>query len=98
MERVRVYHPETNEPFDVTPSRADVLRLEKGWLSQPFTKVEVAHTTQENPPIDWRLQGEGDDESQDDSDGEAPEGDAEVQEDEAPAPTGRGRRRRAAED
>lgn len=43
-ELVRIYHPETNEPFDVVTSTADRLRLGLGsdklcWLSQPFTVV-----------------------------------------------------------
>lgn len=37
---VRVYHPETCEPFDVTPSRANDLVLEKGWSQTPWKHVE----------------------------------------------------------
>ncbi|AXQ68281.1 hypothetical protein HOT99_gp077 [Caulobacter phage CcrBL10] len=45
-ELVRIYHPETNEPFDVIPSTAERLRLGDGhdglvWLSQPFERVAV---------------------------------------------------------
>lgn len=92
MDRVRVYHPETNEPFDVTPSKATHLRLEKGWLSQPFTTVEAPEPDPVDVVVDWRFAG---------TEGEEPENDGSVdvdQEDEAPAPSGRGRRRKAAED
>lgn len=39
MALVRVYHPETNEPFDLPEAKATALRLEQGWLSQPFERV-----------------------------------------------------------
>ncbi|UTC29867.1 hypothetical protein BAJUN_02370 [Bajunvirus bajun] len=37
--RVRIYSPLTNEPFDVTEARATKLRLDHGWLSQPYTET-----------------------------------------------------------
>lgn len=37
---VRVYHPETCEPFDVVASKAEVLVLEKGWTKTPWKRVE----------------------------------------------------------
>lgn len=42
MALTRVYHPETNEPFDLPEAKATKLRLEDGWLSQPFVRVEEA--------------------------------------------------------
>ncbi len=41
MATERVYHPETNEPFDVPTSKAGDLRLNKGWNTQPFARVDV---------------------------------------------------------
>lgn len=41
MALVRVYHPETNEPFDVTESIATKLRLQEGWLSHAFEEVKA---------------------------------------------------------
>lgn len=38
-DRIRVYHPETNEPFDLPVEKATDLRLNHGWLAQPATKV-----------------------------------------------------------
>jgi hypothetical protein len=35
-DRIRVYHPETGEPFDLPVGKANELRLEKGWLAQPL--------------------------------------------------------------
>lgn len=40
--RKRVYHPETNEPFDVPSAKADMLVLEKGWLQTPIDPTAVA--------------------------------------------------------
>lgn len=34
-ELVKIYHPVTDEPFEVTKSKADDLRLNHGWRSQP---------------------------------------------------------------
>jgi hypothetical protein len=42
MATERVYSPDTCEPFDVTPSKATVLVLEKGWTRTPWTRVPVA--------------------------------------------------------
>lgn len=39
MQRTRVYAPDTNEPFDVTPSKAADLVLEKGWTKSPVLRV-----------------------------------------------------------
>lgn len=36
---VRVYDPINNEPFDVPKWKADELRLEHGWNTQPFEIV-----------------------------------------------------------
>lgn len=36
MDRKRVYHPETNEPFDPPAAKAEKLVLEHGWLQQPI--------------------------------------------------------------
>lgn len=41
MALTRVYHPETNEPFDLPEAKATKLRLEDGWLTQPFVRVPV---------------------------------------------------------
>lgn len=38
-ELVTIYHPETNEPFELIESKATELRLNAGWLAQPFTVV-----------------------------------------------------------
>lgn len=40
MALVRVYHPETNEPFDVPEHVATRLRLIEGWLSHEFELAE----------------------------------------------------------
>uniref|UniRef100_A0AB74UGJ5 Uncharacterized protein n=1 Tax=Caulobacter phage BL57 TaxID=3348355 RepID=A0AB74UGJ5_9VIRU len=53
-ELVRIYHPETNEPFDVIASIAERLRLGEGddklvWLSQPFTRVKAEEPASEGP-------------------------------------------------
>jgi hypothetical protein len=62
-ERVRVYHPETDEPFDVPKSKADELRLNKGWRSHPLdptavpavTETERGSTADSAPELeDWR--------------------------------------------
>jgi hypothetical protein len=37
---VLVYHPETCEPFEVTPSKANELVLEKGWTKTPWKRTE----------------------------------------------------------
>lgn len=63
-DRIRVYHPETGEPFDLPVGKANELRLEKGWLAQPIDpdaepavktiephKAEVSH--------DWREADDG---------------------------------------
>jgi hypothetical protein len=35
-DRIRIYHPETNEPFDLPVDKATDLRLNHGWLqAQP---------------------------------------------------------------
>ena len=41
MAHERVYHLETNEPFDVPASKASELRLQHGWTSTPWTREEV---------------------------------------------------------
>jgi hypothetical protein len=38
-DRIRIYHPETNEPFDLPVEKATDLRLNHGWLAQPSTKA-----------------------------------------------------------
>ncbi|AFU87247.1 hypothetical protein CcrKarma_gp080 [Caulobacter virus Karma] len=53
-ELVRIYHPETNEPFDVIPSTAERLRLGQGldglvWLSQPFSRAAAEEPAPEAP-------------------------------------------------
>ena len=35
-ERLRVYHPETDEPFDVPVAKAQDLILNEGWRRQPL--------------------------------------------------------------
>lgn len=35
-DRVRVYPPDSNEPFDVPVEKAGELRLNHGWRSTPF--------------------------------------------------------------
>lgn len=42
MSHQRVYSPDTCEPFDVTPSKASELVLQKGWTRTPWTQVEPA--------------------------------------------------------
>lgn len=39
MATERVYSPDTCEPFDVSPSKARQLVLEKGWTRSPWTKT-----------------------------------------------------------
>jgi len=59
---VRVYHPTTNEPFDVPKAKADHLRLEKGWNSQPLdpkgkpfvSDAEPRSEIEEQELADWR--------------------------------------------
>lgn len=41
MATARVYSPDTSEPFDVTPSRASFLVLEKGWTRTPWTSEAI---------------------------------------------------------
>jgi hypothetical protein len=36
MERMRVYHPETNEPFDVPVAKGAQLVLNNGWSQTPL--------------------------------------------------------------
>lgn len=71
MELKRVYHPETNEPFDVTASRAEALVLDKGWLQTPIDPKAVPAVTETvaprgkkadevAPAVDWRGPDEGD--------------------------------------
>lgn len=84
MATERVYHPETCEPFDVIPSKAALLVLEKGWSRSPWTRVLAL---KEEPPVvieDEALHQAA--------------ADAEVSALHAPepAPPGRGRRRRDA--
>ncbi len=50
MAHERVYHPETCEPFDVTPSKARELVLDKGWTRTPWTKVEVPEPVEDEAP------------------------------------------------
>ncbi len=45
-ERIRVYHPETDEPFDVPKAKADELRLNKGWRSHPLDPTAVPAVTE----------------------------------------------------
>lgn len=52
---VRVYHPETCEPFDVTPSKASELVLEKGWSQTPWQQAEPAP----EPVIEEPVRGRG---------------------------------------
>lgn len=49
MATVRVYNPETNEPFDVPEHVATRLRLVEGWLSQEYevVKAEVVKVEEE---------------------------------------------------
>lgn len=42
MERKRVYHPETNQPFDPPVARANRLILDFGWLQQPIDPDAIA--------------------------------------------------------
>lgn len=76
MELKRVYHPTTNEPFDVTHARAEKLVLQHGWLQTPIDpKAEPAVTESpkkgkkadaEPAADDWRGSGdEGDGEHAD---------------------------------
>ena len=55
----RVYHPETGEPFDVTPSKASDLVLNKGWTRTPWTRVEApkADPVVEEVPARGRARG-----------------------------------------
>lgn len=46
MNRTRVYAPETNEPFDVTASKAADLVLLKGWTQTPVERTVVAEPSQ----------------------------------------------------
>jgi hypothetical protein len=55
MATERVYHPETCEPFDVTPSKASVLVLEKGWSRTPWTRTAVAP----EPVVEETARGRG---------------------------------------
>lgn len=62
MNHVRVYHPVTDEPFDLPKSRADDLRLNHGWRSHPVDKnaeaavqtVESGRGSETAPERDWR--------------------------------------------
>lgn len=100
MALVRVYHPETNEPFDLPEAKATKLRLEKGWLSQPFERVPTPEPVElriglpadvlaeiERNVADWRSQPATVVEPEDEDEVAEPE----------PAPRGRGRSRRRAE-
>jgi hypothetical protein len=50
MAHERVYHPETNEPFDVPAPKAADLRLNHGWTSTPWTRTEVVVQPDEEAP------------------------------------------------
>ena len=42
-ERLRVYHPETDEPFDIPVATAQDLVLNKGWRQQPLNPQAEPH-------------------------------------------------------
>ena len=47
-DRIRIYHPETFEPFDLPVDKANDLRLNHGWTtSRPNTTAEPAVKTVE---------------------------------------------------
>lgn len=77
-DRVRVYHPETGEAFDLPVAKAAELRLNEGWLAQPLDTTAtpavqnvitergtVTHHSEEpeDDAEDWRL--DSDDEETD---------------------------------
>lgn len=49
MTTQRVYHPETCEPFDVPPSKAADLVLNKGWSHTPWTRAPEAPVVEAVP-------------------------------------------------
>lgn len=56
---VRIYHPETEEPFDLPVGKANELVLNKGWLQQKPDKSAKPYVTTTIPPAapiidDWR--------------------------------------------
>lgn len=60
MNRTRVYAPETNEPFDVTPSKAGELILLKGWTKTPVTRTPVAENAAVSETQSYVTVGEAD--------------------------------------
>lgn len=50
MATERVYSPEDSEPFDVSPSRARDLVLNKGWTKTPWTREPVEAPVAEEAP------------------------------------------------
>lgn len=52
MSTKRVYHPETNEPFDLPVGRANKLVLQDGWNQTPVdAKAEPAVKTSPRPRV-----------------------------------------------
>lgn len=53
MTTKRVYHPVTNEPFDLPAARAEALVLEKGWLQTPIDPTaEPAVSSSPQTPVE----------------------------------------------
>ncbi len=55
MSHVRVYYPETDEPFDVPRWKADELILKHGWRQTPIDKTgtpAVTDTLRNDEPED----------------------------------------------
>lgn len=47
MERIRVYHPETDESFELPSAQATELILKEGWRQQPLFENKPAPVVEE---------------------------------------------------
>lgn len=54
MSRIRVYHPQTNEPFDVPVNKASELRLNHGWNTHKTVDEAPPEAAVQNSPVEPR--------------------------------------------
>lgn len=66
-DRVRIYHPETGEPFDCPVAKATDLRLNKGWTSTPVTVDPNTPVVTKEVFVEEEINEEYEEESEDDA-------------------------------